>query len=150
MAVQAGGSKFQCSLSLRMLRNIHVRRSIPLRAQKVMKRIPHNLYSKNDFFAVNFSIYAVETFKNSLPVLLSIYRSKRCVFLPKMRNWHLEYSNFKRVAPFLPLKFHKLNQDKSFVSRPPQELKIYVQIVDSDWSFFSKDNQNNRGQNYPF
>ena len=45
--------------------------------------------------------------------------SKRCVFLPKTRNWRLEYSSFQRAAPLIPLKLHKLKKDKSFVSRPP-------------------------------
>ena len=61
MAVQAGGSKFQCSLSLRMLRNIHVRRSIPLRAQIVMKRIPHTLPTLKWQFLRNGILTVAET-----------------------------------------------------------------------------------------
>ena len=45
--------------------------------------------------------------------------SKICVFLPKKRNWRLEYSSFKCAESFLPLKFHTLNEDKIFFSRPP-------------------------------
>ena len=55
-----------------------------------------NLSLKHNFFAVYYRIFAVETVEYSLTVFLPVYRSKRCVFPLRKRNWRLKINSFAR------------------------------------------------------